>query len=323
MFAAIRGQLEPPPSILRVIHDLEATGCPGQALASGPSLRVQLGGGWDSNVTQGISARSLVLGSGENVLELELDPSYRPRSSAFVQGSIDYSLSLPASATNFQFSMGHRKNASESRLDVTSVSAAASRDFSLPQGTLRTQLELSEVWLGGINYQHAQTAGLQWLRADAAGAWLATASAGATRYVTQPGQNSVQWDVGVLREHRIDASAAIHVGVSLQEDHATGLRPGGDRSGYQLQLGAVVLRQGWRIKPELTYNSWRSDEVFAPGLVDVRRHNRLTQFVLQGEKPLTAQTSLVLEWRTRRAQDPVVLYAYKAQVLSATLAYRF
>ena len=98
LFLAMRAQLEPPPAILRLIQDLEATGCHRrQAAARQGGLRVQLGAGWDSNVSQGITANRLVIGSGANAIELALDESYRPRSSPFTQASVDYTLVLPGS----------------------------------------------------------------------------------------------------------------------------------------------------------------------------------------------------------------------------------
>lgn len=323
MFAAIRAQLDPPPGLLRLIRGLEATGCSRPAMATGQALRLQLGGGWDSNVSQGITARSLVLGSGDNVLELELDPSYRPRSSAFVQASADYVATLPAYGLNFQGALAHRNNDRASALDVTSVSAAVSREFALAKGSLRGQLELSEVWLGGVHYQRSQGLGAQWLDSGSSGAWLATLSATASQYPTQPSQNSWLLEAGLLGERRINGSQSVHAGFSLQRDNATQTRPGGDREGFQVQVGGIMVADGWRFKPHMSYTRWNSAEVFAPGLLDVRRHNRLTQVGLQAETPLSAGTSLVLEWRGRWARDTVALYTYRAQVLSATLARRF
>jgi hypothetical protein len=121
----------------------------------------------------------------------------------------------------------------------------------------------------------------------------------------------------------VNAAQSVFAGVSLQLDNATGARPGGDRQGFQVQVGGVVLAQGWRFRPQLSYTQWQSAEVFAPGLLDVRRRNELGQVSFQAERPLDAKTSLVLEWRGRSARDTVALYRYKAQSFSAALAHRF
>lgn len=323
MFAAIRAQLDPPPALLRLIESLEATGCNSPAVATARALRFQIGGGWDSNVSQGITARSLVLGSGDNILELELDPSYQPRSSAFAHASLDYSATLPAYGLTLQAALAHRANDRASAFNVTTVSAAASREFALDKGRLRGQLEVAEVWLGGVHYQRSQSVAAQWLNNGSRDAVLATVSATAAQYQTQPSQDSWQLEAGLLGERRINGAQSVHAGFSVLRDNATRTRPGGDRDGFQLQVGGVMLANDWRLKPHLSYTRWKSAEVFAPGLLDVRRDNRLTQFTFQAERPLSARTSLVLEWRARRAHDTVALYTYKAQVFSATLARRF
>jgi len=98
---------------------------------------------------------------------------------------------------------------------------------------------------------------------------------------------------------------SVNASVALQSDNAHGARPGGDRLGFQVQAGGVILTDSWRIRPQLGYSSWDSESVFAPALLDVKRRNRLTQASLQGERPLNESTSLVLEWRGKRHQ---VLY---------------
>jgi hypothetical protein len=284
---------------------------------------MQLGTGWDSNVSQGISARNLVIGSGENLLDLQLDESYRPRSSAFVQGSVDWGILLEKSGINLQAGLAHRKNLSASEFDVSALSGAISKEFTLTGSALRTQLELSEVWLGSRHYQRSQAAGVQWLVPQRRGAWLASLNASAVQYLTQPAQNAMQLEAGILREQRLNAAQSVYAGLSLQWDNATRSRPGGDRNGYQVQIGAVVAHEQWRFKPQATYTSWRSKDLFAPGLLDVRRHNELLQLMLQAEHAITPKTSLILEWRGRWARDPIPLYRYQAQSLSAALAHRF
>jgi hypothetical protein len=323
MFDAIRAQLDPPPAILQLILDLEATGCDKPPLASGAVLRVQASGGWDSNVSQGITARTLVLGSGETSIELELDPSYRPRSSTFFQVSTDYSLVLPRYGVSMQVALGQRKNFDAPDFDLRSLSSAAAKEAAFSWGVLRAQAEVTQVWLGERNYQHSEQLALQWIRQMQAGAWLGTVSATSVQYITQPLQNATLWNAGLVREWRIDASKSVNLGLSLQRDDAHGSRPGGDRRGYELQAGAVVLFGGWRLHPQLDFTSWDSAAVFAPGLLDVRRHNRLVQGSFVAERPLTGDMTLALEWRGRWARDTVALYQYRAQTVSATLAFRF
>jgi hypothetical protein len=90
-----------------------------------------------------------------------------------------------------------------------------------------------------------------------------------------------------------------------------------------VQAGAFIANAGWRFRPQVTYARWNSDDVFAPALLDVRRRNALTQVLLQAERPLDSRSSVVFEWRGRRARDTVVLYSYSAQVFTTYLVRRF
>ena len=87
--------------------------------------------------------------------------------------------------------------------------------------------------------------------------------------------------------------------------------------------GARLATGGWQFRPYVTYARWESEDVFAPGLLDVHRRNALTQVLLQAEKPLNRRSSVVFEWRGRRARDTVVLYSYTAQVFTTFLVHRF
>ena len=323
MFRAIREQLDPPPALLKLIAELEAGACVQPAVAANAPWGVRIGGGWDSNVSQGITARTLALGSGPNTIELELDPSFRPRSAAFVQAAADFSVALPRHGLNLQLGLSQRINAGAREFDIRAVSAAASREFALPVGVLRGHLEAMEIWLGNRHYQHGQTAVVQWLLDRTRGATLASLQATSVQYVTQPLQDASVFELGVLNEWRLDPSHTVHAGLSVQRDHARRARPGGDRRGATFTAGAVLIEHGWRLRPQVAYTAWNSRQVFAPGLLDVRRRNRLHQLALQAERPLGAGTSLLLEWRGRWASDTIALYRYQSQSVSAMLAYRF
>lgn len=323
LFQAILSQLDPPPPIRQLVGELQATGCDRAPIAERGTLRLQGGGGWDSNVSQGISARSLVLGSGDTTLELALDQSYRPRPTGYSQVAGDYTLKVLPLGIGLQVAAGARQNFTASDFDLATLSAAASKEVKLGSQTLRGQLDVSDIWLGGRSYLEDAAATVQWLRPDARGAWLATARDTLNHYLKQATQNSHVLELGILREQQLASWASVHAGWTLQRDDALGLRPGGDRSGWQAQLGGVLLVSGWRLQPELTYTRWDSAALFAPGLLDVHRRNRLRQVLVQAEKPIAPGTSVLLEWRGRWASDTVSLYRYQAQVLSATIIHRF
>jgi hypothetical protein len=323
MFAAILDQLEPPPGIARVVRDLQATGCHGSFLAEARGLRVQVGGGWDSNVSQGITARTLTIGAGGNAIDLQLDETYRPRSSTFVQASVDYSLPVPVAGLTVRGGLAQRHNASARAFDLSSASLGVAKDIRVAGETVRAQAEHAEVWLGSVHFQRSDSIGAQWLGSTPQWAWLGHVLASRASYITQPSQDARLYEAGFLLERRLSPAASVYGQFAWQVDNAAGPRAGGDRKGYQARVGALLLAEGWQFRPQAGYASWNSEDLFAPGLLDTRRENRLTQLVLQAERPITPQTSLVLEWSGRSSRDTIALYRYKAQVVTVTLAHRF
>ena len=145
-----------------------------------------------------------MIGNGADAIELELDESFRPRSSPYLQAAADYTMQLGNSGLRLQLGLGHRKNLRQSMFDLTTVAGTVARDFEWDAVLLRTQFDHSEVWLASRHYQHAQGASAQlvWPRVNSGGSWLASASVRRLRYVTQAAQNSVQVEAGLLREQR-------------------------------------------------------------------------------------------------------------------------
>lgn len=314
LFAAIRSQLAPPPALRRLIERYEGSGCVA-APQHASALTVQLGTGYDSNATQGVAARSLVVGSGPDALELMLDDRYRPRASSFAQGALDYRLRMDGTNT-LQFSANHRANAQTPDYDLTTVAAAGRHVFSALGQRASAQLEWAESWLGGRHYQRAVTGGLRWIEPVVDGAWVYGLTASRLNYLTQPSQDAVQGELSLLREWRLGPVAALTGGGGLVYDHALGLRPGGDRKGFQLQLGAQFVYNGWTARPFASFTRWESRDVFSEGLIDQRRLNRLGQLALELERPVSASSRIVLQWRDRDSRDNIALYRYRSQVLS-------
>ena len=313
LFKAIREQLEPPPSLLDLIERYEQSNCSG-AVRSLERLGIQMGLGWDSNASQGINTKSMILGSGLNAVELELGDAYKPQSSPYAVFGMDRSFKLGSEGMG-QVSLQHRDNPRLSGLNLTQIAATASYPFTLFERPGRGQAEISRAWLGGGNYQHLTSVAAQWLLAGSSQPWLLNVSVTRSNYPNQPSQNAQQGEVGLWREKQIDSSVGFFGGVSLHHDEALSQRPGGDRSGWQYQVGVTIGWAEWQIQPRLSALRWNSRDVFSPGLIDVVRRHHLTQFSLQMSRSISQSEKLVLEWRSRSAHDTVPLFTYRGQSL--------
>lgn len=328
MFRAIREQLDPPPALLRLVTDLEASGCSVSFTHAFRGPRVLAGFGYDSNVSQGIRAGTLTIGPPGDTIELLLDKSFRPRSSGFVHAAVDVPVALPAPGWNARLAAAVRRNERAKEFDIGSFGVSVARTLERSYGTLRLEGESSELWLGGNRYQ--RTTGLRAVGLAPAspwgsqsGLWLARAGVTHLGYHTQSGQDALHWEIAGGREQRLSPAVLAFGELALQYDRALGTRPGGDRRGFELATGLVARVGEWQLRPELRYQHWNSADVFAPGIIDQRRRNRLWQYSVVGERKLSAKQTLVLEWRSRISNDVIPLYQFRAHSLAVSIQHQF
>ena len=314
IFKAIKEQLDPPPSHLDIIAQYESSGCKTPSYSPSVRWNVQLGGGYDTNVNQGILTRYMVLGSGLNETELELGDAFRPVPSAFAVAGVDASFRLGDFAVG-QTGIQHRSNASLPALNLTTLTAGVVRPFVVFDRPGRLQLDVGEAWLGGRQYQQVEAAGVQWLMLGSEHPWLANVASLRNRYPSQPDQNSQLTEAGIWREQMMAPTIGVFGGIAALYDNALRNRPGGDRKGYRVQLGLSTVWNEWLIQPRINILRWSSSEVYSPGLVDVVRRHQLTQVGLQLTRPIAQGHQVVVEWRVNDARDSVPLFSYRGQSL--------
>ena len=312
LFNAIKAQLNLADPMREIIRSLQASGCAGASVPPPVRWSVQFGGGYDNNVNQGILSRSLIMGSGLGSIELELGDAYRPKASAFVVGGLDASFRVGSFAVG-QVAVQHRDNFSVPELNMTSAVASAITPFSVIGRPGRIQFDLGETWLGGSNYQKAGSAGVQWLFMGNGQPWLASLATLRTNYVNLPNQDNQLTELGIWREKHVAPTLGLFGGLSALYDRAINRRPGGDRSGWRFQLGGTTVMADWLIQPRLNVLRWESQDLFSPGLIDVKRRYQLAVFDIQLVRPIAEKQQIILEWRASNAQDVVPLFTYRAQ----------
>lgn len=312
LFHSIREQLNPPLPVLEIIAGAEASGCKPPTTLPSILWGAQLGAGYDNNVNQGISTQTMSLGSGLNAIELQLGDAYKPRGSPYVVAGLESSFRLGEFAIG-QVALQHRENRDVPVLNLTSLVASAIRPFTWAERPGRVQIDLGETWLGGVNYQRAGSAGVQWLLTDGEQPWLGSLSALRTSYANQPDQDNLLMEAGVWRQRQLASTFGIFGGISALYDHALRQRPGGERMGLRYQLGFTTAWSEWLIQPRLNVLQWKSSEVFSPGLIDIVRRHSLAQLDVQVVRPVAQNQQMVVEWRFNLAHDTVPLFSYRAQ----------
>ncbi len=312
LFQSIREQLNPPLPVLEIIAGAEASGCKPPIPLPSILWGAQLGAGYDNNVNQGISAQTMILGSGLNAIELQLGDMYKPRGSPYVVAGLESSFRLGEFAIG-QVALQQRDNRDVPALNLTSAVGSVIRPFTWADRPGRVQIDLGETWLGGAHYQRAGSAGVQWLLTDGEQPWLGSLSALRTSYANQPDQDNLLMEAGVWRQKQLTSTFGVFGGVSALYDHALRQRPGGERRGLRYQLGVTTAFSEWLIQPRLNVLQWKSSEVFSPGLIDVIRRHSLAQLDLQVVRPVAQNQQMVVEWRFNVAHDTVPLFSYRAQ----------
>ena len=320
LFKAIREQLEPPANVQQLLDAYEATGCR-LTRASKGRWGLQLGFGGDSNVNQGISASTLRLGSGDRAIDVELGEVYRPTASLFALAGIDRAFALGNWGTG-QLALQSRVNQAIPALNLTSFVAGVAVPFSMLDRPGLVQMDLGATWLGSRFYQQASAATLQWLPSRNDRSWVANFATVRATYPTQRNQDSQLFEAGVWRESVVAPGFGIFGGVSGLYDYAINHRSGGDRLGWRYQFGASASWARWQIQPRLSVLNWRSENVFSPGLIDVVRQHQLVALDVQFIRPIAVNQQVVLEWKTRRADDTVPLYSFKNQTLAIYWRYQ-
>lgn len=321
LFSAIKAQLNPPQQILDLILALERGGCLG---SRPPKTRWELRAatGYDDNVSQGIRASHLTLGSSEYQVELAVDENYRPISSSFMDTTAGYSWQL-ADHLALQLKAGARHYPSVSTYDLTNANATLKARFDVLGRPIEFMGDWAELWLANHHYHSTWTMVAQTPVLPEAPQWMVTTIAQTVRYHTQPQQNATQLQFGVSRQLHFGSDKAALVGVLGLWDHALGQRAGRDRTGVNLHAAGQVRLQPWLLTGRIGITKWASRQDFLPGLVDEKRRNTLVQASLQAEYPLSSSQTLQFDLQVRNSSDTIVLYAYRSYSFGVSWGVRF
>lgn len=322
LFTAIQEQLDPPLPIRELIWALEKGGCPGHTPQVGGPWEVRVLTGYDDNVSQGIRASSLTLGSTTDRVELVVDDNYRPIPSSFLEINAGRSWEF-ADRFTLQLKAGGRRYPKASAYDLANANAMLKTRINASERTIELMGEWSELWLGGHHYHTAWAMAAQMPVLSDSTQWNYAAVAQKVNYHTQPQQNSAQIQLGMNRQFRAGSNKALMLGAMGIWDHAYGQRAGGGRVGANLHVIGQVRLEQWVLTSRVSATHWASRRDFLPGLVDARRRNTLLQASVQAEYPLSASQALQFDLQLRNSRDTIALYAYRSHSLAASWIARF
>lgn len=324
LLRALQAQLDPPPAIHQLISNLINGGCEAQWTAPTHwEMRTTLGYG--SNINQGISNSTLILGNALTGRELILDDSYRPVASRYAEVMVGHSQPIKPGGPALQVTAGTRSHAapSASPYDLAHLGAALTHTTPVQSQPVELLGEVTKLWLGGRIYHTSLAATAQIPLLPHLSSPNLAISAKTFRYHTQPQQNSNQIHIGITYPLHTSQRRSLFMGATGMADRALGQRAGGHRTGASVYAVGVTSLPPWHIVVRMDIAHWRSQQHFFPGLIDQERRNRLMYLALKAEYPLTPRQGIQLDLQARRSHDSIALYTYKSTHIGVSWAVRF
>lgn len=316
LFAIVETRFNPSLAILELIADARATGCDTwQPLAS---TAITLGRGHDMNVNQGASNPIYIVERDGGQIELPLSPDFLPQHDQYTALSVEHTREVTANGTNGFIQFIGRRNDSLSQYDLASLYVGLDTPYRFGQWMVRTTAMLGLTALGGKYYQRqlqllARVAPP--LRLPANTSFALTGSVLRNEYMTLTNFDSTTLE---LRGQLAYAKDKLSISAShgLLSDRAVSQRPGGNRHGFSSQLlGRYALPGSLSGELGYSHNTWKSSEMYAPGLIDQVRNQttRVARATLSW--PIRKNHTLQLEARVIRNREDITIFAYNNRIL--------
>ena len=313
LFSDIEARFAPPPGIRAIIVRQREMGCLGWQ--PNRLWSVAMTRGHDSNVNQGATNGNFLIGG----VPLELLPEFRPQSDNFSAATVDYLRELNRGGDIAYLQAGARRYDRLSQYDTTSLFGGVEHNWKMPGNwQMRGSLLAGVGTLGGRLYQ--QQGQLQ-LRATPPiklpDHFQLQLSAGVARinYKTLSNFDATTFDLRTQLDYHKD-TLRLQSSVGYLQDQGNGARPGGDRRGWTARLfGRRALIGSLQGEFDLSYLRWQGATTYSPGLIDERRRQHTGSARAALIYPVSAQHSVLLEWRLIENRENISIFQYRSQQL--------
>lgn len=321
LFREVETRFAPPPGILEAIAHYRANGC---RKAPVPASAWLLGAtrGHDDNVNQGASNPRFAVGTGSDVTDYELDPTFLPRADNFSQLSASYLRPLPLEHTSAIVQAYARWHDQEREQDTVSLLGAIERTWTVGAWRLRGTAAVGAVTLDRSLYQRQRQLQVRLtppLPLPSGMEMAVSANVSRVTYPTRPAYDSNTVELGGIVGYRSKRNLTQATVTRLVDDSGDA-RPGGNRDGWFGSLqwyGALSDRV--TLEAGLSHQHWRSKGIYSPGLIETRRLQNTTTVRAAGQWTLRPRYSLLLEWRGTFNHENISLFQYNSRALQLSL----
>lgn len=322
-FSRLQRQFLLPPGIADTIARYRASGC-GKPAAPTPRSLWQLAAtrGVDDNINQGASDPRFSLGTGSAQGDYELDPAFLPRSDAFSQLAGSWIRPMGSSDTTLVAQVYSRWHDQEQVQDTASALGAVEHVWRAGGWRLRGTAALGVAALDRVLYQRQRQLQARItppLPMPQNAEFTFYGNLNHVSYPTRPAYDGNTLELGAIAGYRGKHSLTQATLTGLQEGGSQA-KPGGDRKGW---FGNVqwygTLTPTLAFDAGLSWQCWRSERVYLPGLIEAQRLQRTTTVRAAGTWRLRPHTSLVLEWRGVFNRENISLFQYNSRALQLSL----
>lgn len=309
--STLEHEFSPPPQILALIRELREHDC----APVPPRLRwsVSTVVGHDTNVNQGSSVSSFVLGHGADLVHVTLEDEFLPKSSMFF-GLNAYASRATDGGSRYYGAFSAQRYASVRGFDQDTLSFGYERVLLHEDGELSTGLSLGARTLGGSLYQKSIAASVRMVPPTAYRAGLPLGvelRAAYVRYPTRRSFDNLETSVLVPSVWQLSDRLTARVSGGWLYDRAQGSRPGGDRSGPMVGLEFYHRLPGhWRTHASWHARALKGESAYAPPLFNTVQRQRRHVISLAAERWLSGGSTLRFEYQHTRNRDTIPIYRF-------------
>jgi hypothetical protein len=252
---------------------------------------------------------------------LELLPEFLPQRDQFTSVSAGYTRELHEGGAQGFAQFLARRNDNLHDYNTASVFGGIDQPWQWGRYKVRATLFAGLLTLGGRLYQEQGQLQLKvfapWALPE--GVELAgVAGVAHVNYKTLTNFDANTEELRALLSYR-NTDTQWQLSGGVQNDHATGARPGGDRRGWSLNVAAYHrLAERWQVEGEVARQDWRGQSAYAPILSDaIRRQHTL---VARGALVYSFDEHHSLRMEARRVynRENISIFQYDTSVLQLT-----
>lgn len=315
LFEQIEQRFHPSPAIVALMAHYRASGCKGQRSAA-RSMSFKLGVGYDTNVNQGSSSSSVLLGSIGDLKQYDLGPDSLPRADHFKVLSGDFNQPLGSRGMLLIAQLrALRYNQIDSQ-DTDSGLLGLERPWSAAGWTGRATAAYGLVKLGGELYQRQAQLLLRAVPPLDLGeslGWSLSAGYSSAIYPTRRYYDARTLDLGTSLAVRSKKSTVV-LSAGVLADAGKQARPGGDRSGWYGGANLVALLGDKAIaEAGLSRQSWRGKSIYSAGFIETRRQQDTNVLRASLLFPVGTHSALQVELRRTLNRENIPLFQYDSR----------